>query len=532
MKKTHTFLIAATIGAVVVAAQPSFGHFLWLVPVDDSTVDVYFSETAEPGSPGLLDRVADARVRRFTIDGILKDVPVEKTSESLRARTKSDQKAVFLLHFNYGIAGHGGRGFLLHYYAKTGEVFDNSFARARSALDLKPETEGSDLRLSVLWHDKPISQSQVVIVTPDGERIEKTSNDSGQISFAPKERGLYSIRARHIEAREGVADGKEYSEVRHYATLALNLPVVAKGVAAEYADLPQPVTSLGAAIVADSLYVYGGHIGKAHSYSTAEQSGSFWRLDLKGKKGWKKLGSGPKMQGMAMVAYGGKLYRLGGFTARNAEGDAHDLWSRADVDRYDPSTGAWTEMPSMPMPRSSFDAVVMDDTIYVIGGWKLIGGDEQVWHDTAYALDLSKPEPEWTALPKQPFYRRALSLAAHEGKIYAIGGMSRDDGPSTRVDIFDPSTGEWSRGPSIQGEPMEGFGNSALAIGGRLYTSTIRGNLQRLTADGSAWEIDRELDTARFFHRMLPLDDHRLLFVGGANMSIGKFEQVEVIRVD
>ena len=78
---------------------------------------------------------------------------------------------------------------------------------------------------------------------------------------------------------------------------------------------------------------------------------------------------------------------------------------------------------------------------------------------------------------------------------------------------------------------MEGFGCSAFAVGKRLYVTTMKGNLQRLASDGKSWEIVRQLEQTRFFHRMLPLSDHQLLSVGGAGMSVGKFEEIDVIDV-
>ena len=141
-----------------------------------------------------------------------------------------------------------------------------------------------------------------------------------------------------------------------------------------------------------------------------------------------------------MVPYGSDVIRIGGFTAKNKEGEDHDLWSQANVDCFDPATGKWTAMAPLPEPRSSFDAAVLGDTIYVVGGWSMQGDSDSKWHTTAYALDLSAEEPQWKALPKPPFVRRALSLAAFEGKIYAIGGMQQKGGPTTRTDIFDVET--------------------------------------------------------------------------------------------
>jgi len=42
----------------------------------------------------------------------------------------------------------------------------------------------------------------------------------------------------------------------------------------EYAPLPKPVTSFGAAVADGFVYVYGGHAGKPHQYSTRRRSAS------------------------------------------------------------------------------------------------------------------------------------------------------------------------------------------------------------------------------------------------------------------
>jgi N-acetylneuraminic acid mutarotase len=298
----------------------------------------------------------------------------------------------------------------------------------------------------------------------------------------------------------------------------------------KYANIPQMVTSFGAAIVGDELYIYGGHTGRAHTYYREAQANTLRRLDLKSGK-WKSLGEGPHLQGLAMVGHRGKLYRMGGFTAKNKDGEEHDLHSQATVSQYDPASKMWSVIVPMPEPRSSFDAAVLGDRIFVIGGWQMQGGSESQWAETAYSLNLSGENSQWEALPKPPFQRRALSVAAHDGKIYAIGGMQEKGGPTTAVDIFVVKKNTWTKGPNLQGEPMNGFGSSAFAVDGRLYVSTYNGTLQRLSADGSKFEIVEELDNARFFHRMLPLSKGKLISVGGASMQTGKFEEVDVIDV-
>ena len=308
-------------------------------------------------------------------------------------------------------------------------------------------------------------------------------------------------------------------------------PTVRKTGQKRLPPLPENVTSFGAAMVDGDLYVYGGHKGAAHAYAKDAQASQLRRLDLENPKAWESLGEGLGLQGLALIAHQGKLYRIGGFTAKNEAGDDHDLWSQADVSRYDVASKRFADISPMPEPRSSFDAALLGDKIYVVGGWNMQGDGETTWSKTAIALDLAAKTPTWTALPAPPFQRRALSVAAHQGKVYAIGGMPQRGGPTTRVDVFDPATDKWSQGPSIQGEGMEGFGSSSFAAGGRLYVSTVAGNLQQLSKDGKSWKTIKKLERARFFHRMLRLGAERLLSVGGSDMKSGKFDEIDIIQV-
>lgn len=297
----------------------------------------------------------------------------------------------------------------------------------------------------------------------------------------------------------------------------------------ELPDLPQGITSFGAAVLGHEVYVYGGHLGRAHHYSIAGQSNALWRLDLKKPGQWETVATGPRLQGLAMVAHGNALYRLGGFTARNEEGEEHDLWSQAAVAKFDATGKRWVEVTPLPEPRSSFDAVVIGDRLYVAGGWALRGDQEEVWRTTAYFADLTQQPIRWERLPDPPFRRRALSLGAHQGRLFVIGGMT-PKGPTTRVDVFDPETGKWTAGPKLPSDKaMEGFGSSAFALGNHLFVSTYSGKLFRLSADGTQWEPPTELKHARFFHRMLPLGERQLLLLGGASMTEGKFEELEVV---
>ena len=302
-----------------------------------------------------------------------------------------------------------------------------------------------------------------------------------------------------------------------------------------YPDLPEAITSFGAAVLGDAIYVYGGFAGKAHHYYEHGQSGELLRLDIdadtKPRAKWETVAAGPRLQGLALVATGQSLYRIGGFEARNKESDKQDLWSVADFVRFDPKTKKWHEMPPMPSPRSSFDAITAGEVIYVIGGWSMRGDQESVWQDTAYAFDSAATSPAWQELPKPPFQRRALSVGSFRDRIYVIGGMQPDGKVTRRVDIYTPAIRAWSDGPELPGETMEGFGTACCTTANHFYASTSSGKLLRLSEDGRSWELVRQLQDARFFHRMLPVTSDRLALLAGANMQQGKYATVELAPI-
>ncbi len=296
-------------------------------------------------------------------------------------------------------------------------------------------------------------------------------------------------------------------------------------------DIPVGLTSFGAANCGNALYVYGGHIGEAHDYDRESQSGITWRLDLENPREWESVDESAGRQGLAMVAHGGKIYRIGGFEAHNEPGTEQSLHSVDTCEVFDPSVGKWSTLAPMPVPRSSFDAVVVGDVLYVIGGWVMAGDEETRWLESACSIDLSNLAAGWEEMPQPPFARRALSTGFQGEKIYVIGGMQEKGGPTRRVDVFDITRGTWSDGPELPGEEaMEGFGNSCFNIGGRLVVSTYGGNFHTLNEAGDAWEPMGSIEPGRFFHRLVPIGENQFALLGGANMGSGKTMETPVFK--
>ncbi len=544
MNTLQSVMFTAVLGLLSALPGTSQAHFIWLSIGDDGNLHVHFSESAAPDDPDLLKYAENAEVWSVTADGKFSSVKVKRGEESLVGKLKRTQsEAVFGARKDFGVMTRGDSTFLLRYYAKTGPSIDASAwqanTRKKLALDLVPSREADKIQVTAFWQGKPAKDVEVTVARPGADDIKKQTDKQGQITFAFGKPGMYELRARMVEDKSGKHQEKAYDEIRHYSTLALRLgqsteandeSVAVAKTMKPFAAIPEEITSFGAAINKGVLYTYGGHTGAAHSYSKQEQGNVLMALKLDGKSKWEELIEGPHLQGLTLLSCGDQLCRIGGFTAKNDEGEDHDLWSQNSVEMYDPQSNAWRKMPSLPEPRSSFDAAVLGNHIYVIGGWAMSGEGDKVWHKTAWSLDFTSQKNQWEALPAPPFQRRALAVAVHGGKVYAIGGMKSEGGPTTRVDVYDPKTETWLQIDNLHGKSMTGFGCSSFATGGKLFVSTFDGSLQQLSSDGKSWKVVAKTPTARFFHRMLPLDESQLLMVGGANMEIGKFDEIEVIE--
>ncbi len=304
---------------------------------------------------------------------------------------------------------------------------------------------------------------------------------------------------------------------------------------AELPPLPRPATSFGATLADGWLYIYGGNSGKAHEFHRDCVRGDFYRLKMPGGTAWETLPGGTALLSSSLVSHGGKIIRIGGMNARNAKGEKNDLHSTDEVVAFDPATGKWDKLPSLPEPRSSHDSVVVGDLLHVGGGWRLSGDDGEgagstsKWHATALILDLSKPDAGWKSVP-QPFQRRALAAVASGGRVWFLGGMDSHDEPSRAVDWWEPATGKWGKGPDLPDGSMAGFGIAGCAAAGRVLASPLSGKISALSADGRQWEEVAALANPRFFHRLLPLNDGRLLAVGGSSRK-GQVPALEFVAL-
>jgi N-acetylneuraminic acid mutarotase len=563
--KHYSIFMGVLLAATLCNVKTASAHFPWLDMDASNSPVMYFGETIADRTYPLPESMADYSLTY--VQGETRQKLALKPVEGddligLRATAALSTEAMANGGVIEGTQVYGvHNGSKLTYYTQHFVGHDPSKWTVQSTLGLSAkiaaEANGG-IVVSVTSKGEPLSDCDVKLFCDEGhEEGTQTLSDQGIVRFSASqlESGLNGLVFGFSGQENGTVDAEKYTSTSDYMTVTFhwsevdepstshdktskadskmnsNEPPALSMKPTSFPELPLELTSFGGTIAKNHLFLYGGHTGSAHSYSTEEQSNEFWSLDLANPTQWEKLKGGPRLQGLALVPYGDSVVRIGGFTALNDEGEEQDLQSQTSVSRYSMATKTWSDLASLPEPRSSLGATVVGDTVYVVGGWSMVDG-ETVWHETAWSLDLSDSDAQWQAIAEPPFQRRALWVATHNDFVYAVGGMDKESGPTTETYVYDPNGNTWTQGPSLAGDPMTGFGCAAQSHDGSLFVSTISGNLQRLDSNSDQWSVVGTLSPSRFFHCMLPTESGELMLVGGANMEIGKFTKLETIELN
>ena len=225
------------------------------------------------------------------------------------------------------------------------------------------------------------------------------------------------------------------------------------------ADMPTPRLYAGAAVVDGKIYVVGGYrvIDRSMKILKAvevyDPQTDTWER--------KQDMSIPRRQfGIGVVA--GKIYAIGG------ENLFEDPSLLDHVEVYDPVSDTWTKRADMPTRRDEVKVAVVQDTIYVIGGfgWPPFGLGAVLAIIEAYHPKTNR----WREKSDMPNLRTDFSTVVVDDKIYLIGGygvaLERFDGYLKTVEVYDPKTERWDESPSM---PTKNSPFGAAAVNDKIY---------------------------------------------------------------
>ncbi len=524
-KRLQSAFAAAAVFLSIFVSSAS-AHYVWIVRVDGET-RICFGERPEPDKAEFLKGpelfsvwcgelpVAASQIKLVTRDslGWLDVVGVDSTND------------IFVEH-DYGTFERNGKTTHLRYFAQNIRLRSDreSEVPSRGALSLVPQIEEGQLKICSYYNG---GRTPVLLkrLRSDNDPQVVEPIAPGEFSIQPQT-GEVALIAKHVVPASG-----SQPEQAYYCTLVVS--VVDPAFEADtnpLGDLPMGLTSFGCARIEERLFVFGGHFGQAHEYSVETQSDDLLELDLRNPVAWRSIGRGPRLQGLALVAHRGNLYRIGGMEARNQLSADQDLHSSSEFARFDFESKVWIPLPNLPSGRSSFDAVVVDNTVYVVGGWELRGDMNAVWPEPTLSFDLANPDSEWMEMASPPTRRRALSIGIWERHLVSVGGMAENGEPVNTVELFDIDRQVWKAGPGLPDQSeMAGFGAACCWNKHGLFVNSNDGGLYRLSDDFSAWELCGRAKTPRFFHRLIVLAEGNFAIFGGANMEIGHVVSSEKI---
>ncbi|MEX2565809.1 MAG: hypothetical protein WD431_07705 [Cyclobacteriaceae bacterium] len=126
--------------------------------------------------------------------------------------------------------------------------------------------------------------------------------------------------------------------------------------------------------------------------------------------------------------------------------DGHWADNRDYLDEYDPASGEWTVLPNLPRVRDHFQAVVLDNQLYAVGGRKSFAKEGHGFELTYGEVDVYDFKTrEWETLKEgfNLFTERAGSSTVNfKDGFLVVGGESDEQVQAhSKVEYFVPGKG-------------------------------------------------------------------------------------------
>jgi N-acetylneuraminic acid mutarotase len=182
----------------------------------------------------------------------------------------------------------------------------------------------------------------------------------------------------------------------------------------------------------------------------------------------------------------------------------------------------WTAGVPMPTPRTEVTAAVLEDDIYIMGGFDEFGQVTDIVE--VYNIANNTWSNAAASLP-EPLHHTAAS--SYNGKIYVAGGYTAPWSPSNKLFIYDPVQNSWEEVrpmPTARGALNVNFVNGILyAIGGSSDRPLDSNEAYDPSSD--TWTSKASMPTARH-HAGSAVVDGKIFVIGGR--ISGSLENISV----
>ena len=197
---------------------------------------------------------------------------------------------------------------------------------------------------------------------------------------------------------------------------------------------------------------------------------------------------------LGIAAVDGKIYAIGGSTASGAyppDAFANRFVGTNEV--YDPTIDTWATRASMPTPRNHFAIAAHQNKIYCIGGAVGITLDERSGYYSYTTIGVNEVYDtitnSWTTKASLPFNGMKLQANVVNGQIFVMQGFY--------LYMYDPITDSWTNKTSMPATPLQGSGSPPVSavVGNKII---VTGEFQTTTSLHSEQKVmiyDAETDS-------------------------------------
>ena len=236
------------------------------------------------------------------------------------------------------------------------------------------------------------------------------------------------------------------------------------------APLPVPGDHLAAASDRKYVYVVGGR-----KLEPAASTAALQRFDPNTGQ-WTQLPPAPSpVTDCGVAIIGGQLIVVGGESAVT-------VFSK--VRAYNLTSKIWsTTLPSLADPRHGLAVTAIGKTLYAIDGGSQPGHDAPT--STVQTLAVSpgpaQPGAAWQLGTHSNYATLEVGAAVDKnGRIWVAGGLTGPDSATTKTEFYDPTVGVWTQGPdlpvALHHVMMVSYQNTVWVIGGlELQGSEVSG---------------------------------------------------------
>jgi N-acetylneuraminic acid mutarotase len=269
-------------------------------------------------------------------------------------------------------------------------------------------------------------------------------------------------------------------------------------------------SDLGVAVVGGKIYAIGGSTGNDESSHIVEIVSSNEEYDPVTDAWIFKKSMPTARYGFAIAVYQNKIYCIGGVTSYSTS-SGYDVTGINEV--YDPATDTWETKTPMPTARDSLQANVVNDRIYLIGGYLGKYNSSNPYASYSTLNEVYNPATDsWTTKIQIPTVTMGYASAVVNNQIYIIKQSTQ---------IYDAKTDAWSYGepiPSTAGS-HSGYATAAATTGvfalKRIYLfSQASISNQIYNPDSDSWTAGADLPTKRGGAAVAVVND-MLYVIGG-----------------